>query len=113
MMFRQVFRVENCTVGALLAALRINCVVVIEVEDTALCSPVCWWWRANHVLLDVGKKERISVGAIDRIIQVLNQNRVIAIEIIFHVDHVHLITRCQLFLKVRIVGSGDSKLLHV
>lgn len=112
-MFRQVFRVEYGTVSALLTALRSNCIVIIEVKDAALCTPVRWRRGADHVLLDIRKKKWIGVGVVHLGVQILNQNRVVTIKIIFQVNHVHLITRCEFLLKVRVVRSRDSKLLHV
>lgn len=107
MMLGEVLRVEDGTVRALLAALRRDRVVVVlrEVEDAAVRPPRDGRRRPDHVLVDIGEGEGIEIGVVHLRVQVLNQNGVVVSQVVLHVDHVHLVARCQLLLQIRVVRS--------
>lgn len=107
MMLGEVLRVEDGTVRAILAALRRNRVVVVvrEVKDAAMRSPRDGRRRSDHVLVDVGKGKGIEIGTVCLRVQVLNQDGVVVGQIVFHVDHVHLVARRELLLQIRIIRS--------
>lgn len=63
MMLGEVLRIEDGTVCALLAALRRDGVVVIvrKVKDASMWTPRDGRRGSDHVLVDVGKCERIEI----------------------------------------------------